>query len=399
MNIGDLKKYLSNGKRREDMKGVPMSCGESQVCDESNGRLAKTFLKVTLAQHDKIYHKGGYHEGDACNFREALKRGDSVDEIADAEKKEGGVRLGFVTFREDEKTGKKVLVGIEEAKGVVVEGKNDEQVEVACIDKTGGDKGGKAEDRMPHLLEEHDKRFHPNGYRDGDSCKYRDALKRGDSADRLADAEADESAEKRGLEGYIEAYKSLAEPLYSCKWNDGKPISDADMPRVRSLLDKFMLAHPEVANSSEDAQYDLNEAIGRTPGWHRNDMKAERAEAWSDGDIENIVAELNDAVDGTTRNIFDVFYPESHFADTESDSERDADYVASVALAVNWAMHDNPEVWVDEDEAKGKWTWKTENGHRVDIGAIQSAVRRLIGAAATDVAKRNYSVSRYLSAK
>ncbi len=42
-------------------------------------------------------------------------------------------------------------------------------------------------------LEAHDKRFHPNGYKKGDACKFREELAKGDSAD-LAAAEKAESA-------------------------------------------------------------------------------------------------------------------------------------------------------------------------------------------------------------
>ena len=36
-------------------------------------------------------------------------------------------------------------------------------------------------------LEKHDRRFHPDGYKEGDTCKYREALKRGDLADYFLD--------------------------------------------------------------------------------------------------------------------------------------------------------------------------------------------------------------------
>ena len=47
-------------------------------------------------------------------------------------------------------------------------------------------------------LAAHDKRFHPQGYKDGDSCKFRDALARGDDADKLDDALEDEYAQILG---------------------------------------------------------------------------------------------------------------------------------------------------------------------------------------------------------
>lgn len=44
----------------------------------------------------------------------------------------------------------------------------------------------------PPNLAAHDARFHPKGYKPGDSCKYREALAKGDDADMLENAEASE---------------------------------------------------------------------------------------------------------------------------------------------------------------------------------------------------------------
>lgn len=143
-NAGDLKSYMKSGKRREDMIGVPRV--QVDASDEGGERLAKTFLKVTLSEHDKRFHKGGYKDGDACNFREALKRGDSADELVAAEKKEAEIKVGFVKFKENEKTGKKEVVGIEEVKKVDVEGDDGEPVKVAGVQEEG-----KAEDSSEEL--------------------------------------------------------------------------------------------------------------------------------------------------------------------------------------------------------------------------------------------------------
>ena len=53
------------------------------------------------------------------------------------------------------------------------------------------------EDAAPTSLEAHDRRFHPDGYKEGDSCKYREELARGDNAD-LVVAEATEQIDKEG---------------------------------------------------------------------------------------------------------------------------------------------------------------------------------------------------------
>lgn len=57
--------------------------------------------------------------------------------------------------------------------------------------ETAKDAGGMADPFSdPYVLtslEKHDARFHPNGYKEGDTCKYREALKRGDLADYFLD--------------------------------------------------------------------------------------------------------------------------------------------------------------------------------------------------------------------
>lgn len=39
--------------------------------------------------------------------------------------------------------------------------------------------------KMPKSLEEHDKVYHPNGYKEGDSCKFRENLEKKDDADKI----------------------------------------------------------------------------------------------------------------------------------------------------------------------------------------------------------------------
>lgn len=43
---------------------------------------------TSLAKHDAQYHPNGYEEGQFCKFRQALERGDSVDNLDAAEKEE-----------------------------------------------------------------------------------------------------------------------------------------------------------------------------------------------------------------------------------------------------------------------------------------------------------------------
>ena len=53
-------------------------------------------------------------------------------------------------------------------------------------------------------LAAHDKRFHPNGYKEGDSCKFREALAKGDNSDAsLAAAEKKEAKQKSNIDKYL----------------------------------------------------------------------------------------------------------------------------------------------------------------------------------------------------
>ena len=53
-------------------------------------------------------------------------------------------------------------------------------------------------------LAAHDKRFHPQGYKEGDSCKFREALAKGDKSDaELAAAEKKEAKQKSNIDKYL----------------------------------------------------------------------------------------------------------------------------------------------------------------------------------------------------
>lgn len=75
-------------------------------------------------------------------------------------------------------------------------------------------------------LDKHDKRFHPNGYKDGDYCKYRESLAKGDDADRLADAEKTEGAQFDALQKVLDRYNALANLMIAQPMAE-KPYEDA----------------------------------------------------------------------------------------------------------------------------------------------------------------------------
>ena len=58
-------------------------------------------------------------------------------------------------------------------------------------------------------LQKHDAKYHPDGYRDGDYCKYRKALERGDDADQLAAAEKEEGDQNAAMQKLIDRYNAL----------------------------------------------------------------------------------------------------------------------------------------------------------------------------------------------
>lgn len=59
-------------------------------------------------------------------------------------------------------------------------------------------------------LQEHDRRWHPNGYKPGDKCKYREELARKDEADRLA---AEGGAEEAKIDEFAKAGGFPSEPV------------------------------------------------------------------------------------------------------------------------------------------------------------------------------------------
>lgn len=167
-NLGDLKAYLSGGKNPcPYIKGY---VARATALDSADG-VAKTLLKKTLTQHDAMYHKSGYKAGDSCNFRDALAKGDPVD-VINLKKDEGEGKVGLVKYVENS-NGEKKIVGVEEV--------DTESVEVSPVESV--DSADKRISRYLTMvgdgsLSDHDKRFHPAGYREGEACNLRGELQR-----------------------------------------------------------------------------------------------------------------------------------------------------------------------------------------------------------------------------
>lgn len=125
-----FKDYLASGGEPECL-GVPKGLRRLKVASSSEdastkvSEQAKTLLSKTLSQHDKQFHKDGYKEGDTCNFRVGLMRGDDADDLAKEERKEGDVKFGFVKFTEDN-DGTKKIMGVEEVSEAMSDAIKDE---------------------------------------------------------------------------------------------------------------------------------------------------------------------------------------------------------------------------------------------------------------------------------
>ena len=115
MDIGAFKDFLAKGEKSDVGFQIPHLPSAAQDAGdmESNAKMAKTFLKKTLTEHDKVYHPDGYNpKEDKCNFRAMLKKNDNVDALV-AEKPKEEAHLGLVECLEDD-NGKKKIVDVVE---------------------------------------------------------------------------------------------------------------------------------------------------------------------------------------------------------------------------------------------------------------------------------------------
>ena len=117
MDIGAFKNFLANGKDQGQGFSIPQLPQVSQDAEdiEANAKMAKTFLKKTLTEHDKVYHPNGYDPShDKCNFRAMMKKHDNVDALL-AENPKTEAKVGMVEYLEDENGEKKIVDVIEVA--------------------------------------------------------------------------------------------------------------------------------------------------------------------------------------------------------------------------------------------------------------------------------------------
>lgn len=77
MNLKSFTKYLATGEY------VPTADAASFALDAGIDWKADQLVQETLEHHDRRFHPNGYKEGDKCNFRERLDRGDLTDMFLD----------------------------------------------------------------------------------------------------------------------------------------------------------------------------------------------------------------------------------------------------------------------------------------------------------------------------
>lgn len=79
-------------------------------------------------------------------------------------------------------------------------------------------------------LQEHDRRWHPEGYKEGDRCKYREELAKRDLSDKIVvDKEAELFAKRLAYDGgftsrFVDATKDLSHEFYGGKSYDGARV-------------------------------------------------------------------------------------------------------------------------------------------------------------------------------
>lgn len=244
MNEKAFQKYLATGEYVSAMDEASLSPTE----------YTKSFLEhfgyVPGYQPSRTYRECADAIASECAIRAPHdtaardKEGDAVLLLVasgDAECEEAGRRLGdcmMANGKHDEETlmqrmsdAYKALIGLavkaEETKKLPVAA---EEVEDSGID-------WKKDPGVQETLAGHDARFHPNGYKEGDKCKFRERLQKGDLADSFLDdirfdAEEEEKADQdksRGID-YLklsgDVNKMVGESMAKIK--EGVPENSAE---------------------------------------------------------------------------------------------------------------------------------------------------------------------------
>lgn len=142
-----------------------------------------------------------------------------------------------------------------------------------------------ATDESPRMsLEEHDKRFHPNGYKPGSTCQFREALARGDDLDGIEEAEKIEAYMSKVNAGKESAAKSK-------KSKTSKP--DFTDENVRKFAEKWLAdnGHDYELSADGGVQKDgscilgidnVNEDDADEVGEVLSELLGEVQDAWSD---------------------------------------------------------------------------------------------------------------------
>ena len=129
-------------------------------------------------------------------------------------------------------------------------------------------------------LERHDAKYHPNGYKDGDHCKYRQALARGDDADRLAVAEREEGEALDAVQKIIDRFNALGVLMMTA------PLDEAPYEKMLG----------EYGIKPGDKEYGpARDAITAAQEWYDNEGMDEDDPA-DTATLRGKVLDLNDAI-------------------------------------------------------------------------------------------------------
>ena len=110
-------------------------------------------------------------------------------------------------------------------------------------------------------LQQHDAKYHPQGYSDGDFCRYRQALERGDGADDLAKAEKQEANEHKAISDIIARYNRVGTLVMTQPMSDGAYDNVLSEYGIKPGTNEYSAALSLFAGAEEeyDAEYGNNQ--------------------------------------------------------------------------------------------------------------------------------------------
>ena len=122
-------------------------------------------------------------------------------------------------------------------------------------------------------LSKHDKQYHPDGYEEGQFCKFRQAMERGDSADKLDAAEQEEAATKAEVARLVKRLEDVGRLILTAPEDEGKYAAildsygfkkgDADYQKAYDTIYNAAEAYDAMGDEGGDAVGELKAAVLR----------------------------------------------------------------------------------------------------------------------------------------